>query len=205
MTFLVFASLFALAAAINIASRKSAKKVAQDNMTFWEKERQANFTRKKSIEDLEYLSIPFEEFPMDAGKDDEALAGYLKELEELKGAKIVNLTGFTNTDLKLAYGTANITPLSEYDQNYTLMVRLLQDIAEALYEKGMEDEALTVAEYAIKTRTDISKTYYLAAEIYLARNDMKKMDHLIFVADTLQSAMKPAILRKLQEMRDSAL
>ena len=35
-------------------------------------------------------------------------------------------------DLKLEYGTANINDLSQYDQNYTLLVRTLQKWAEAL-------------------------------------------------------------------------
>ena len=47
------------------------------------------------------------------------LAECLSELQDLSDAKIVNLTGYTNTDLKLKYGTANITILSDCSPSST--------------------------------------------------------------------------------------
>ena len=36
-------------------------------------------------------------------------------IEALKEKKILNLSGFTNTDLKLEYGVGNLTDLTDYD------------------------------------------------------------------------------------------
>ena len=97
----------------------------------------------------------------------EAISEECKEiLRSLSTQKIVNLTGYTNTDLKLSYGTANITCLTEYDQNYTLLVSTLQKWAEALYRGGAKKECRQVLEYAVSIGTDVSHTYFLLADLY---------------------------------------
>ena len=78
-------------------------------------------------------------------------------------------------------------------------MRTLQAWGKRLHELGYHDEALTVLEYAIATRTDISATYYLAASIYQEKGQAEKINHLLLVAETLQSAMKNAIVRTLKE------
>ncbi len=192
-SFIVFIIILAI---FNKRTEKKRLKLEED---FWSKERKANSVRKKSLEDLEYISIPFSSFPMNIATDDEIIASCHRDLEALKNEKIVNFTGFSNTDLKLEYGTANITPLSQYDQNYTLLVRTLQTWAKRLHELNYHDEALTILEYAVATRTDISSTYYLAASIYHEKGQNDKIKHLLFVADHLQSAMKNSIVRTLKE------
>lgn len=199
MKFPFLASFIVLIITITLASKQAEKKRRKKEQEFWEREHKANSIRKKSLDDLEYIAIPFNSFPMDTAADDEIIASCHRDLEALRGEKIVNFTGFSNTDLKLEYGTANITPLSQYDQNYTLFVRTLQAWAKRLYELGFHDDALTVLEYAIATRTDISATYYLAASIYHEKGQDEKINHLLLVAETLQSAMKNSIVRTLKE------
>lgn len=199
MKFPILASFLVFIIIVAIFNKRTTNIHKKRNHEYWERERKSNFVRKKSLEDLNYISIPFSSFPMDTAADDETIASCLKELESLKDEKIVNFTGYSNTDLKLEYGTANITVLSQYDQNYTLFVRALHSWGTRLYELGYKDEALTVLEYAIATRTDISGTYYLAASIYHEKGQLNKIKHLLFVADTLQSAMKGPIVRTLKE------
>ena len=199
MKFPFLASFIVLIIAITLASKQAEKKQRKKEKDFWDREQKANFVRKKSLDDLEYIAIPFDSFPMTTACDDETVASCHRDLRGLEGDKIVNFTGLSNTDLKLEYGTANITALSQYDQNYTLFVRTLQEWGKRLYDLGYHDEALTVLEYAIATRTDISATYYLAASIYHEKGQTSKINHLLLVAETLQSAMKNAIVRTLKE------
>lgn len=199
MKFPFLASFIVLIITITLASKQAEKKRRKKDQEFWEREQKANFVRKKSLDDLEYIAIPFDSFPMNTAADDEIIASCHRDLEGLRDEKIVNFTGFSNTDLKLEYGTTNITPLSQYDQNYTLFVRTLQTWGKRLYDLGHHDEALTVLEYAIATRTDISSTYYLVASIYHDKGQDDKIKHLLLVAETLQSAMKNAIVRTLKE------
>ena len=199
MRFPFFASFIIFMFVFLINREKADYKDSSIKQNYLEIERQANSTRKKSLENLDYIIIPFSTLPMDTASQDEVVSGCVKEIRELSEEKIVNFTGYTNTDLKLKYGTANITLLSVYDQNFTLLVRSLQDWAKRLFELGHTDECLNLLEFAVSIRSDISSTYYLAAKIYAKQGNMEKIAYLIQTAQTLNSAMKKPIVRTLQE------
>lgn len=112
---------------------------------------------------------------------------------------MVNLTGFSNTDLKLEYGTANISDLTEYDQNYTVLIRTLQKWADILTEAGYVKESVALLEFAVSTGTDISRTYYMLADYYASRARYSEIDRLREVAKTLRSSNGEIIVRHLQE------
>ena len=120
-------------------------------------------------------------------------------LKDLTDKKIVNLTGISNTDLKLEYGTANITVLTEYDQNYTILARSLNQWGSFLKKNGQITDAKKVLEFAIDTKSDISNTYYELAEIYAKDLDFSKIEELCDLAEKLPSANNNAIVRHLQE------
>ena len=140
-----------------------------------------------------------DKLPVDALPDNERAEEYRSLLTSLSTQPIVNLTGFTNTDLKLEYGTANITPLSQYDQNYTVLVRTLQQWADLLLDSGLTDDAETVLAYAVSIGTDVSHTYYALAKIYDGRKEYDKIADLIHCAEGLRSALRNSIVRTLQE------
>ena len=52
------------------------------------------------------------------------------------------------------------------DQNYTVLVRTLQQWADLLLESGRTEDAETVLAYAVSIGTDVSHTYYALAKIY---------------------------------------
>ncbi len=188
--------LFCLIIAYN--NRRHSKMVEKQQKEYWSRENAANSTRKKPLENLPYITIPLDTLPLETLADTPKVQEYLELLQNLASVKIVNLTGYSNTDLKLEYGTANITVLSEYDANYTLLVRTLQDWAELLYKAGFTDEAQTVLEFAVSTNTDVSRSYYLLADIYDAKGCATKKEALIASAENIRSVMKSAIVRTLQ-------
>lgn len=128
----------------------------------------------------------------------EEIDSCLLDLHDLSSCRIVNLTGWTNTDLKLEYGTANITILSEYDFNYTNLVTALQKLAELLHDGGDDAHAIEVLEFAVSTGTDVSKSYYLLADLYKACDTPEKIELLIRRAETIHSLMKNSIVQNLQ-------
>lgn len=199
MRFPFFASFIIFMIVFLINRKKADFKDNSIKQNYLEIERQANSTRKKSLENLDYIIIPFSTLPMNTAAQDEVVSECVKEIRELSKEKIVNFTGLTNTDLKLKYGTANITLLTVYDQNFTLLVRSLQDWAKRLFELGHTDECLILLEFAVSIRTDISSSYYLAAKIYAKQGNMEKITYLIQTAQSLNSAMKNPIVRTLQE------
>lgn len=199
MKFPIFASFIIFVLVFTRAIRRQGRKQESREKSFWEKERQANATRRKPLDDLDYIRIPLESFPTDLMPSDETVAECIRILNTLSQQKIVNFTGLTNTDLKLEYGAANLDILADYDQNYTLLVRTLQKWADRLWEAGYREEALPLMEFAVETHTDISQTYYKLAEAYRDRGETSRIRALADTAQTLRSANRNVIVRTLQE------
>jgi len=166
---------------------------------FWEKELAANRTKRKPLDDLNYIQIPLDTFPMSVLSDNPVILECHEILTELSTEKIVNLTGISNTDLKLQYGAPNIKILSAYDQRYTTLARTLQTFGNELYENGYTNEARTVLEFAVSTHTDISSTYKLLCKIYKEQNQPQKINELLPIAKELNSGLKNSIVQMLME------
>ena len=188
-----------LAARFGVNRRKAAKQ----EQSFWDKEHEANFARKKPLDDLAYITIdeatlPFARLPLDE-KGREA-AGRVRELSS---ERIVNLTGISNTDLKLRYGAANLETLSGFDQNFTLLVTSLQAWGHALLAEQNTDDARRVLEFAVRSGSDISATYKDLAALYaqtLSKDEAQSaLTTLLESANTLSSMTKPQLVAFLQE------
>lgn len=199
MKFPIFASFIVFIVWLTYELQKHRRIDDNTENAFWEKEALANSTRKKSLEKLSYITIPIDLLPMEVMTADEAILNIHKTILELTKKTIVNLTGFTNTELKLEYGAANIASLTEYDQNYTLLARTLQKWADVLYQAQYLKETKLILEFAVSTKTDVSACYKLLAEIYFTEGEFEKIKELLTTASELNSAMKNSIVRTLQE------
>lgn len=194
-----FLGLFIIICSILSLLRKKHTK-RQNNISdkFWEKERIANQTRRQDIRDLPYITIPLEKFPIGILENDT-----IKECEnilsELSEKRILNLGTQTNTDLKLAYGSANLSSLTEYEQNFTTLCQTLVTYASALLSEEQPSSAQTVLEYGISIGSDVSQNFLLLADIYKSQGAVKKIEELIVTAEQLDSLMKHSILEKLNQ------
>lgn len=199
MNLVFIASLIVFILFLSVRIKRQSKIQQNAEKSFWERERLANSVRRKSLDGLNYIQIPLETFPTHIMQEDETVLECIDLMESLTAQKIVNLTGFSNTDLKLEYGTANITVLTEYDQNYTLLVRTLQKWADVLIAAGYAKEATILMEFAVSTHTDISRTYYQLAEYYVSQRESEKIQWLKDMADGLRSSNRNSILNHLKE------
>lgn len=199
MIIIILASLIIFCSLLSMKLKQTKKTDKETEQSFWNREHEANSVRRKPLDNLEYITIPMDRFPTGLLRENLEINDCIETLEVLSGQPIVNLTGYSNTDLKLEYGTANITVLMEYDQNYTTLVRTLQKWADLLLDNGFPGEAENLMEYAISTHTDISKTYYKLAELYAIRLEKESVLKLIETAETLRSSNKNIIVRTLQE------
>lgn len=178
---------------------KNRRHTEKERNDFWEKEAEANRTRRKSLDNLNYITIPLDSLPMDIMKEDDTVADYQQIIHSLADSLVVNFTGFSNTELKLFYGAPNIDLLTRYDQNYTTLACTLQKWADKLYQSGYVAEAVRIMEFAISTDTDVSGTYRLLADIYSAGGETEKIQALKNRAENLKSGSKKIIVRILQE------
>lgn len=210
MFFPIFTSVVAFCLLAAILRRNADRKAKQQEEEFWNREKSANLVPRKSLDNLEYIRIPYEELPTDVGTDSESVASCLQELNTFREKKIVNLQGMTNTDLKLTYGTLNLTVLTEYDTNFLRLVALLQKWAFALNEENYRKEAYAVCDFAIRIGSDISKTYHMMGEFLCddafcpPEDRARRLEELSKRAEALPSLMRNTILRDL-EARKAAL
>lgn len=167
---------------------------------FWRREEEANLVRKKPLDNLNYVEIPFDFIPESLLADNEEVKDCLELLNKLSEKKIVNFTGFSNTDLKMEYGAANLTELSQYDENYTLYARTIYKLANLYYRNGYESNARVLLEKAVESGTDISGNYLLLARIYQEHKETDKLNSLLWSAENLRSAAsKKNLIRSLEE------
>ena len=158
--------------------RKSSRSSKTASDSFWEKETKSNLVRRADITGLNYISIYPDQLPQ-KDNPDETINSYRDTILGLVNKKILNLSGYTNTDLKNKYGAANLPQLLEYDNNYTILVSILQKWAERLFYNGELQEAKAVLEYAVVLGSDVTKTYKLLAEVYQKQETPEKIDVLI--------------------------
>jgi len=191
-----------LSLAIWIAYKKSktTKMSKQSSKEFWDRESRADSVRKKDISNLPYVTIPYDDLPFGGLEDDAELKDVQDGLRQLGGKRIINFTGYTNTDLKLEYGAANLPFLSEYDQNFTIMTRLLFKWASLLIDRNDIPSAKKVLSFAIECGTDISGTYTMLAKIYSGEDDYKAVKDVIDKAENIRTTMKDSVLEELNEI-----
>ena len=178
--------------------KRSAKKSRDEIEAFVSRENEANSARRQPIDDLPYIMIPEELFHIKYNESVK-MQEVMRNLDFLKDKKILNLTGISNTDLKLKYGAANLPELSECDERYTLLVRSLQNFAEYLSENGSEQDAIRILEFSISTGSDILGSYTLLAGLYEKAGTPEKINTLKEKAVSLNSLTAPSIMRMLEK------
>lgn len=162
---------------------------------FWQKELEANQTRKQNIDNLNYITIPFEKLPF-LDNPSKNISSYEKDIRSLEGKRILNLNGITNTELKLTYGAANLSHLTNYDDNHTRMVTIFDRWSNSLLDEGYTDEAQLLLEIAIDCGCDSGNIFLRLNNIYNSKGIDKK-DYLIAKVNNINTSMKDIILRKL--------
>ncbi len=176
-----------------VKSKQADNKTNNPREEFIRREHEANLTRKKDISGLN--ALPF------ITTDNEEEAKLQDEAKDILSRKILDLSGITNTELKLEYGAANLDILSEYDQNFSQLLRCLDKWGNFLYSQKHDINcAKQVLEYAISIGSDITGTYTTLASIYLEENEPGKVQSLIDKAENSSFFMKDSIVLKLKKL-----
>ena len=170
------------------------------NEAFLDRERQANATRKKDISNLNYLPFSTDSLPISEHPDEELLRQEAI-LRDLSGKRILNLSMYSNTDLKLMYGPANLNDLTEYDDNYHLLSVTLFAYAKREEDLGRTAAAVSVLEYAMSLKIDSSKLYLLLAELYQKQLTPEKIQAIADAAASMDESFAALLLPKLDAFR----
>ncbi len=199
----LFTTIVIIAGFIFVFMKITSEKPGDGIRSFREKERRADSTLKQPLDNLPFIQVPLDSIPSPEPAVNEKCAALLNELNTLAGKKIVNLTGISNTDLKLTYGAPNLPILTEYDQNFTSLCMNLHELGCEYKLTGHEDEAIATFNAAISVGTDISGTYTTLAEMYAEKGLYVEIQRLINCADNIRSLTRTSTIKKLQNILDS--
>ena len=200
ITIIICCSFLALCYIVSRNVSRFKKSHGQSHEEFLEQESRANSVRKADISALPYVEIPLNELPLDALSAC-GCSALVEELRALASVKILNLSMYTNTELKLMYGPANLTALSDCDDAYTSLIMLLNKIGASLLEADRPDDAEKFLSFAISIGSDITTSYTMLATLYAKKHDINRIDRLIGNADSLTSLSGKTIQSNLRSIR----
>ncbi|MCR4691648.1 MAG: hypothetical protein K5739_09920 [Lachnospiraceae bacterium] len=189
---------------LTVKLSQSKSKQQENTKAYWEKEMAANAVPKKSLDDLSYINFPFYLLPTEESfsAEGENIPSSLLMMLSLKGKKIVNLNNISNTDLKLSYGTTNITVLTEYDENFITLCREGYLFTEYLSDIGRKEEAIPIARALIDAGSDVSNQFTLLYKLYHEAGDGENCRQLTEKASSLESTRKDAIVKALSQLQE---
>jgi len=120
------------------------------NESFWEKERRASYVPTANIDSLPYVYLDESVLPVPRPDDPDELVAVLDSIRELKGVKMIDLSEYTNTDLKLKYGTFNFPELSKADTNFAELMEYCEKASDILSGLSRNEDAYKLVDYAAR-------------------------------------------------------
>ncbi|WP_069997689.1 hypothetical protein [Cellulosilyticum sp. I15G10I2] len=143
--------------------------------TYFTQEQKALFARKKDIPESLFIKISLQELPLNEEPECRRLYEQLRRYEHLK---LTNLKGYTNLELKQAYGMAQFEDLVQYEKSYLTFMDILVKYGSILYEKAFLPEAKKTLELALDYQCDLSKCYLILSDVYFKLGESHLLDNL---------------------------
>jgi hypothetical protein len=184
---------------INYEMHKTTKLSKEATKQFWSREKSSELMHRSDITVLDYIIVTTKSLPM-SDCPDPTVNSYRDIILKLSDMKALNLSGYTNTELKLRYGNANISLLTECDNNYTVLVSIMQKWAVRLNNLGYSKDAIAVLEYAVVCHTDVNGSYLLLAELYRQNAESEKIRQLINTVSNTRLRNKDKLTNKLSQL-----
>ena len=111
---------------------------------------------------------------------------------------MLNLSGITNTELKLEYGAANLDELSAHDANFTEFVSAVNIYAQELLADGQKNTAKGLLELAVSYHADAISIYTTLADLYKQDGQATQIQNLIASAEEINTLARSIIVEKLR-------
>lgn len=162
--------------------KKSGKKTREIEEAFWAREYEANHAPKKDFSDLPLLSFDESVIPLAPDgtfTESDDVTAYIKSLRSLLREPMIDLSEYSNTDLKLAYGVGNFKTLTDYDENYNNFLLMMTNLARGYERREMHELAIATYRSALDCGSIKLHDYTGLAEIYLTIDEPAKINELI--------------------------
>lgn len=196
----IFICFLIFCAWIHYERRKSTRKYERESRAFWDREDEANHTKNKDISSLPLFCPNKDDIPMPK-TEDENITYYQEKVQSSLTKPMMDLSQFTNTDLKLAYGTGNFKTLSEYDENFNDFLMNLSNLGKSYRTAGMLSESAGTYEQCIASGSDKSTDYKALAYAYAMMGNHGKLQDLISSAERSELPRKTTLVESLRTIQ----
>lgn len=182
--------------------RRSRRRAEDQYEEFWERERNAKTTRPVDLTTLPYLNVPIDRFQFGTLSSPE-VQGIENEIREISQKPLLNLTGKTNTELRETYGSPNFEAMKEIGEDFDRLASAIIAYANAMIQAGETTLAITVLEYGVFIKSDLSKNYTLLADCFKKMGQKRRISTLRDQVLTMNLATEPLILKHLDSLLES--
>ncbi len=177
-------------------SQRLQKKASDD---FWAREALANSTRKKDLSDLPLIRVEEKEIPF-IETQEESIITYIGQLRQIIQEPMADLSDYSNTDLKLAYGVANFKTLSEYDENFNTFLVTLTNLARSYERNGYHEQARDTYLTALRHGSRRAGDYEELAKVWLELGRRDEVKALIRRLEESGHPRRDGIISKLDQV-----
>ncbi len=182
-----------------LEKRKSSKEETIQKDSFLKRENESNLSRKQDISKLDYITLSTTNLPITPGKD-EATNQFINTYLSYIDKKIINLSHYSNTELKEQYGLVNLNILSEYDENFFSLTKLLDDWGTHLWNINCPNDAIKVLELALSIKTEITNSYLTLATVYGKLQHPEKVASVKAAYSSLSAKPSEKVLAQLDKV-----
>ena len=183
---------------LNYEQRKHEKEEQKASDEFWAREEEANNTRKKDISHLPLLQVSVSDIPH-IDTPDEEIEYNMGRIEKIIQSPMLDLSEYTNTDLKLEYGVANFNLLSEYDENYSHFLIALTNLARAYARQEHTQTAIDTYLLALDYGSQKISDYKELAALFLQQEKPEEVNALIQSTEQSSHPHKDSVIQSLRE------
>lgn len=179
--------------------QQSRRQQEKETAAFWEREALANATRNKDTSDIPMIQVSESSIP-DIASEDESVIYYKNLLFDNIRQPMADLSSYSNTDLKLAYGVGNFKTLSEYDENYTIFLQNVTNLARSCSRANQWEDAARVYVFALECGSMKSIDYTGLAQCYKNLEQPEKIRELINRLKENEHPHSASIREELQKL-----
>jgi hypothetical protein len=184
----------------NLRKSKKTDQALKDQ--FWSKEKQSLTVRKKSFSESDYIrpsldSLNFDKFTPSLPADRLQHQQLIQDLNRLVVLDMMNFSHMSNSEIRIAYGTANQTVVTDNEEHYNQFLKTLAKYGHFMLDHEESYEAEAAFRLAIDLGSDYTDHYLSLATLYENSNKKEAIQPLIQQANELTSLSKDSIIKKL--------
>lgn len=170
---------------------------------FWSQEEASLIVRKKELQSEDFQYPDLSRLKLDSSHPE--IQPLIEKIKALSKREMMSFPDLSNTELRLRFGTANQSIISQNEENYHSYLRHLASYGKIMLEFDDVEEALYAYEECIRMKSDFSDHFVELGKLYLLLGKVEDFKSLTEKAGSVTTLNKDIILNRLLKLSNSML